>query len=84
MPEMIRTKQSARLVGRASSKWLACGASAIAMALCSTAAQAQDADEQEDIITVTGSRIRTDGMQAPVPVTVVAAEEIEALSPGAV
>src|SRR5690606_32504415 len=34
-------------------------------------------------IYVTGSRIRSDGMQAPVPVTVVDAEEIEALSPGA-
>ncbi len=34
-------------------------------------------------IYVTGSRIRADGMQAPVPVTVVDADEIEALSPGA-
>ena len=34
-------------------------------------------------IVVTGSRIRSDGMQAPVPVTVVSADSIEALSPGA-
>ncbi len=33
-------------------------------------------------IIVTGSRVRTDGMQAPVPVTVVSADAIEALSPG--
>jgi len=32
---------------------------------------------------VTGSRIRADGMTAPVPLTVVNAEEIETLSPGA-
>ena len=64
---------------------LACGASALALVLCSTAVQAQDeaAAEEDDVITVTGSRVRTDGMTAPVPVTVVAAEEIEALSPGA-
>ena len=41
-----------------------------------------DADENR-VLYVTGSRIRSDGMQAPVPVTVVDAEEIEALSPGA-
>src|SRR5690606_6738065 len=34
-------------------------------------------------IHVAGSRIRADGMQAPVPVTVVDADEIAALSPGA-
>jgi outer membrane receptor protein involved in Fe transport len=37
----------------------------------------------DDGITVTGSRIRANGMTAPVPVTVVNAEEIETLSPGA-
>ena len=35
------------------------------------------------VIVVTGSRVRTDGMQAPVPLTVVSADEVEALSPGA-
>ncbi|MCL6251298.1 TonB-dependent receptor plug domain-containing protein [Altererythrobacter sp. KTW20L] len=53
-----------------------------------TSAAAQDsttavAEQGEATILVTGSRIRTDGMQAPVPVTVVQADEIEALSPGA-
>ena len=40
-------------------------------------------DNGERGITVTGSRIRADGMTAPVPLTVVNAEEIETLSPGA-
>jgi outer membrane receptor protein involved in Fe transport len=81
---MTFVMQSARPTARFSRNWLACGASTLALVLGSNAAQAQDAeDEVEDVITVTGSRIRTDGMQAPVPVTVVAAEEIEALSPGA-
>lgn len=62
----------------------AVGSSALALSLAAGTAKAQDdADGSEDIITVTGSRIATDGMQAPVPVTVVAAEEIENLSPGA-
>jgi outer membrane receptor protein involved in Fe transport len=42
-----------------------------------------DADDDDEIIYVTGSRIRTDGMQAPVPLTVVTADEVETLSPGA-
>ena len=67
-------------------------AGAMAMALASAPAHAQDAADDAaveaagnaaDTILVTGSRIRSDGMQAPVPVTVVAAEEIESLSPGA-
>lgn len=75
--------QPARPTARFSRNWLACGASALALVLGSTTVQAQDDAEEEDVITVTGSRIRTDGMQAPVPVTVVQADEIEALSPGA-
>ena len=43
-----------------------------------TAASAQSDKE----ITVTGSRILTTGMTAPVPVTAVKAEEIETMSPG--
>ena len=69
---------------------LTAGASAAALALSATPAMAQDElapaaeDENGDgPIYVTGSRIRADGMQAPVPVTVVDAEEIETLSPGA-
>jgi len=46
-------------------------------------ATAQPAEGAAAPIVVTGSRIRSDGMQAPVPVTVVSAESIEALSPGA-
>lgn len=77
-PHSIRILPSRRFV-------LALTASTAALA-AATAVHAQDAADgaqTEDVITVTGSRIRTDGMQAPVPVTVVAAEEIEALSPGA-
>ncbi|MCB2067845.1 MAG: TonB-dependent receptor plug domain-containing protein, partial [Erythrobacter sp.] len=67
---------------------LATGASALALVACAGAAQAQDNTEDQATddgqpIYVTGSRIQTDGMQAPVPVTVVAASEIENLSPGA-
>ncbi len=73
---------------------LVTGASAIALAAISSAAQAQansEASAEEDApppanqdrIVVTGSRIATDGMQAPVPVTVVGAQELENLSPGA-
>lgn len=50
-------------------------------------AQAQDAsasaaEGEDSAIIVTGSRLRTDGMEMPVPVTVVDAAEIKALSPG--
>jgi outer membrane receptor protein involved in Fe transport len=72
--------------------WTA-GASAAALALWAGPAMAQDAPaeagaaaddaSEEGPIVVTGSRIRADGMQAPVPVTVVDAEQIQQLSPGA-
>ncbi|MEL1251462.1 TonB-dependent receptor domain-containing protein [Aurantiacibacter gilvus] len=73
-----------------STRLLVSGASALALAAISSAAQAQ-ADTEEDAspppsderIVVTGSRIQSDGMQAPVPVTVVGSQELEALSPGA-
>ena len=57
-------------------RWLL-GATASTLALMiALPAAAQDEasaaeDAEDSIITVTGSRIRTDGMQAPVPVTVV-------------
>ena len=75
---------------RRSRSWLGCGASALALMIVSTGVAAQDSDSaeaeaeaQDNTILVTGSRIRTDGMQAPVPVTVVQADALEALSPGA-
>jgi iron complex outermembrane recepter protein len=82
-------------LGRAGTlRRICCGVSAAALIAWTAPALAQD-DEQaadseqsadndsEKAIVVTGSRIRADGMQAPVPVTVVDADEIEALSPGA-
>ncbi|MBT2133278.1 TonB-dependent receptor [Croceibacterium sp. LX-88] len=75
---------------------LAGGVSAVVLALGAAPALAQGqaaaAPPADDIVEgaeeggpiyVTGSRIRADGMQAPVPVTVVNASELEALSPGA-
>jgi outer membrane receptor protein involved in Fe transport len=57
--------------------------------MCSAPAFAQEqeqavakSDEPVSDIVVTGSRIRSDGMQAPTPVTVVNAEALETLSPG--
>src|SRR5690606_28596208 len=45
-------------------------------------APAQDADQQLEEITVTGSRIRmTDGMAAPTPVTVVTPAELNSFDP---
>ena len=76
---------------------LAAGASALVLALAAGPALAQEADEDEsesateqpdgedsdgDVITVTGSRIVGNvGMNAPTPVTAVATEELQALSP---
>lgn len=70
---------------------LAGGVSAAVLAVWAGPTLAQDEPEEpaaaegngDTTITVTGSRIRADGMQAPVPVTVVDAAEIETLSPGA-
>lgn len=69
---------------RLSPEALVCGASALALVLGAMPLRAQEAAESDSsVILVTGSRIATDGMQAPVPVTVVQASEIESLSPGA-
>ncbi|MCP5146162.1 MAG: TonB-dependent receptor [Gammaproteobacteria bacterium] len=51
---------------------------AIAAALCSTASAQQGAEE----ITVTGTRILQSGMDTPVPVTAVQADELAKMSPG--
>ncbi|KRA82929.1 TonB-dependent receptor domain-containing protein [Altererythrobacter sp. Root672] len=75
------------LAGSASAAILTLWATpALAQQEATATPQASDAVEGEEEggpIYVTGSRIRADGMQAPVPVTVVSASELEALSPGA-
>src|SRR5688500_3044209 len=66
---------------------LASGISALVLATTSSAALAQDdaAPEPdadgEPTITVTGSRLFVTGMDTPVPVTAVPAEELEAMDP---
>ena len=56
-----------------------------ALAIASTAgsAFAQDADTAAPIgeVTVTGSRIRVDGMQTPTPVTAISADALQTLAP---
>ncbi|HEX9806352.1 MAG TPA: TonB-dependent receptor [Alteraurantiacibacter sp.] len=69
-------------------RMLAAGASAIALAIGSQASAqdtaAEETENEDRAIIVTGSRlIIPDGMQAPNPVTVVAAEDLEAIAPGA-
>lgn len=62
-------------------RW-ACSASALAFALWTAPVLAQDAaNGEEETIVVTGSRLATSGMDTPVPVTVVQAEELEAMDP---
>jgi len=73
--------------GLCASAFYACTVSALALVLPQGAAFAQDGAEAAssgsgDRIVVTGSRIATDGMSAPVPITIVGADSIEALSPG--
>jgi iron complex outermembrane receptor protein len=74
-------------------RWLAWGASALALAASAGPALAQDeartpdegaaqAASGEGSIVVTGSRLVTDGMTSPVPVTSVGSEELEAMDPG--
>ncbi len=79
------------VTNRARTRALLCGAaSAVLMIAAGAPALAQDkaidasgaADGSNEAIVITGSRIRADGMQAPVPVTVVDAGAIATLSPG--
>lgn len=62
--------------------------SALGGVACATTAAAQDAPAQEDDATqvgeivVTGSRTIKDGSQAPTPVTVVSAEQLQLAAPG--
>lgn len=76
---------------RAARRWLRCGIGGAALVLGSGAAFAQGGvvgpslagqpGQQEESILVTGSRIRVDGMQTPIPVTAVAADALEAMAP---
>lgn len=43
---------------------------------------AQGAEEEDDTVTVTGSRIRASGFTTPTPVTAVSSEELELAAPG--
>ena len=83
----------AETLGVRASRWLACGTSAMALAASAAPALAQDGPETpseetaqaaagEGAIVVTGSRLVTNGMESPVPVTSVGAEELEAMDPG--
>src|SRR5687768_4621564 len=78
------------LSGPAAGRWLRCGISAAALCLGSGAAFAQEIPDQTaatqegqqgESILITGSRIRVDGMQTPVPVTAVGAEALESMAP---
>lgn len=75
---------------------LACGCSAVALSIASSPAMAQDGeapvastaasagDDSSDrpAILVTGSRLITNGMNAPVPITSLSVDELEAMDPG--
>ena len=76
-----RARLRRALAGRGS-----CWVGAAVLALGATPAFAQDepaaADENGDeVIVVTGSRLATTGMETPVPVTAVQADELEAMDP---
>jgi outer membrane receptor protein involved in Fe transport len=72
---------------RACARFWVAGASTIALAsLSASPALAQESDAaaaEGATIVVTGSRLVTSGMESPVPVTAVRAEELEAMDPGA-
>ncbi len=67
---------------------LAVGASTLAIGLAATTAYAQDESEStspgpaNEPIVVTGSRLVTNGMQTPIPVTAVTSDELQASAPG--
>src|SRR5687767_1313918 len=78
------------LSGPAARLWVRGGIGAAALCLGTGVASAQaDADQtaagqnpqQGESILVTGSRIRVDGMQTPIPVTAVGAEALESMAP---
>ena len=79
-----------RRSGLAARRWLRCGISAAALCLGTGTAFAQATEDQTaatqesqqgESIVITGSRIRVDGMETPIPVTAVGAEALEAMAP---
>ncbi|WP_191229303.1 TonB-dependent receptor domain-containing protein [Aurantiacibacter xanthus] len=69
-----------RLENRARNRRVHLGASVIALGMALAmpgTAQAQDNEENAGTIVVTGSRIARDGLDAPTPITVVGAEQID-------
>lgn len=62
-------------------QFAACIAASILVSFTFSPAFGQDDSERLEEITVTGSRIRTTGMESPNPVTVVTPEELQVLSP---
>ena len=89
---MKGTEIRAGMSGPAARRWLRRGISALALCLGTGAAFAQQTEadrtaasqdaQQGESILVTGSRIRVDGMQTPIPVTAVGAEALESMAPG--
>lgn len=68
--------------GKALRRVLACGASAMVLTMGTTAfAQDEGDDADDEVIVITGSRLITTGMESPVPVTAVQAEELDAMDP---
>jgi outer membrane receptor protein involved in Fe transport len=59
---------------------LGCEAPVIAQEASSSAAEGPDGLEQE--VTITGTRLRSSGMNAPTPVTVVSAAQLDEVAPG--
>jgi len=75
------TIENSNRAGKALRGVLACGVSVAVMGLAATPAFAQDVPPAERPIVVTGSRLVTTGMDTPVPVTAVQADELEAMDP---
>ena len=83
---MSLSRSFARLSARNNRNYLVCTASALALIMGASPAFAQDedgADDDDDVITITGSRLAVpSGMDTAVPVTAIDEEEIDNLDPG--
>jgi iron complex outermembrane receptor protein len=78
------TFETKNFAGKALRRALVCSASVAVLGLGATPAFAQDepaGNEDDRPIVVTGSRLVTSGMESPVPVTAVEAEQLEAMDP---